>query len=261
MATRSEDFDLLSTLVVQLHPAVQEGLRRLHEQTVPLPEWIASQGRPAWGLLTFMLCGFLGLLLARRASLVLCAASAVGYFLLFDHSMSSHFFRIYLVVFPAFFLALAVSVNRLRESLPRWGGRIAAALAVLMLLAGARQLEPGPMVPLEAVTPPENLLRADSYAVNSGFYHPESLIYRFPDKRFIGLPLLPEQYDEFRRARGEDPEVLWQPFSVQDELKAAIERDPRYRRAEAARNGHGRLYLVYSATPAPGRTQPDTPAQ
>ena len=46
----------------QMHPAVQEGLRRLHELIVPWPEWIRDPTGIRWGLILlfmFLKAGFI----------------------------------------------------------------------------------------------------------------------------------------------------------------------------------------------------------
>jgi len=220
LATRSADFNLLSTLVPQMHPALAEGLRRLHEQIIPQPEWIYGPKGIAWGLLLFVTCGVFGMLASRRWPLLLAGGSALFYFLVLDRSLSSNFFRIYLVVFPVFCFGIAETAHRL------WGhGRrrwIGLALVGLTLMGGAPLLRPAPMLPLEAVTPPPGFLDGDHYLVNSAFYHPESLIFRHPDKKFIGLPIYPDQLDEFLAHYPSYDRVLWHDISVQDEVREAL---------------------------------------
>lgn len=255
LATRSADFTPLSTLVVQLHPAVSEALRRLHEQVVPAPEWFRGPDGMAWGLLLFMLCGALCLLASRRASLILAGAATLGYFLLFDRSMSSNFFRIYLVLFPAFFLGAAIALGRLSASgrrPGRWAGR---ALVALMLLGGAGLLRPPTGLELGLVTPPAELLEERAYMVNSGFYHPESLIYGHPGKSFIGLPLDPEQFDEFRALYPAYRHVLWHGFSVQDGLARHLRESGSWPAVRAGSNERGRRYVVLGYRDHGGETE------
>jgi len=245
LATRSADFNPLSALVVQLHPAVQEGLRRLHEQVVPWPEWILDPGGVAWGLLVFVLCGTGAVIVCRRWHVVLAGGSGLFYFLVLDGSLSSNFFRIYLVLFPSFFVALALLAERLWRARLVRGRWLAAALVAVALLSGAGRLRPPRILPLEAVTPPEELLTEDAYLVNSGVYHPESLIYRFPQKSFIGLPLTPDRLEAFLEQFPRYRTVLWHELSVQDGLKELFENDDRYRRLDSAWNGHGHSYRTF----------------
>lgn len=243
LATRSADFDLLSTLVVQMHPSVREGLRRLHEQIIPRPEWIFDpHGGIAWGLVAFVLCGVAGILTSRRLPLILAASTAFLYFLAFDRSLSSNFFRIYLVVFPAFFLGIALATDELWK---RGRRALALALPLLALATGSRLLVPAPSLEIGKLTPPAELLSEPRYLVNSGFYHPESLIYRFEGIEFLGLPLDPAQLDEFLAAYPAYRTVLWhQDFEVQGGVREQLMRGGRVADVREARNPAGRLYQV-----------------
>lgn len=246
LATRSSEFNLLSTLVIQMHPAVQEGLRRLHEMIAPDPEWLRdANGMPAWGPMLFMACGIACLLLAsRRLDLLLAGTSTLLYFLFADRSLSSNFFRIYLGLFPVFFAAVAHVGGRLGRW-PRPGAALLPwGLVLLVVSSGAAFLKPPVMYPLEMVTAPPELLTEDAYMVNSSFYQPESLIYRYREKRFIGMPLYPEQFEDFRLHYPAYRSVLWHDFSVQDDLAHHLEESGAYRVARAGRNEHGRRYVV-----------------
>lgn len=240
LATRSTDFNVLSTLVPQMHPAISEALRRVHEQIVPDAQWIRGPDGVAWGLLLFVACGLGGLLASRRWPLILAGGSAFFYFLVLDRSLSSHFFRIYLVVFPVFFFGIALTAQRLWERRSRrW---IALALVVAPLLGGASMLRPAPMVPLEAVTPPPGFLDGDRYLVDSAFFHPASLIYRHPEKSFIGLPFYEDQLDAFLEAYPAYERVLWHDRSIQTEVDQELTRRADLRRIREATNEHGVRY-------------------
>jgi len=237
LATRTADYNLLSTLVVQMHPAVREGLRRLHEIVVPLPEWIRNTEGLRWELMLFMGGAVLCVLLARRWWLIGAATLTLVYYLLFDASLSSNFFRIYLGLFPVLFCGIALAAARLRH-------RVATALVLaLAVLCGLPYLRAPRSAPLEMVTPKPQLLAAEAYLVNSGFYHPESLMYRFPRKRFAGLPLYPEQLDAFFEEHPTFRSILWHDFSVQDDVALELERRG-YRLTETGRNAFGRSYAV-----------------
>jgi hypothetical protein len=121
-----------------------------------------------------------------------------------------------------------------------------------VLASGADMLRPPPMLPLEAVTPPPDLLTEDAYMVNGTFYHPESLIYRFPEKRFIGMPLDPAEFGDFRRAFPGYRTVLWHDFSVQEPLRIHLLNNEGYRIAAARANAFGRRYAVLAPPPARG---------
>jgi hypothetical protein len=81
--------------------------------------------------------------------------------------------------------------------------------------------------------------------VNSGFYHPESLAYRYPDKKFIGMPLDPGEFDDFARHYPDYSTILWHKrFSVQNDLLRYLTESGRYRIAETVRNDAGAVYLL-----------------
>jgi hypothetical protein len=244
LATRTADFGPLSTLVCQMHPAVREGLRRLHELVVPWPEWIRGPGGISWGLLLLMVCSLACLLLCRRWHLLLTGLLALAYLLLLDRSMSSNFFRIYLPLLPVFFLAVALCAGRLWRLKSPTAPWLGWTLVGLVILAGAGMLLPPPPMPIEMVTPPPELLEGDFYMVNSSFYHPESLIYRYPGKRFIGMPLEAAEFPEFRRLYPEYEQILWHDFSVQEGLARYLRQESGYRVERQGPNAFGRLYVV-----------------
>lgn len=245
LATPRSEFGFLSTLVIQLHPAVQEGLRRLHVQIVPLPEWFRDPSGTRWDSMLFLACGVVALLASRRLGSLVAGGAALIYFLAFDATLSAHFFRIYLVVFPPFFLAAGALAGDWVVTRRPLRGVAAVVLVGGMLAGGARELSPPPTIPLELVTPPAELLADGAYLVNSGFYHPESLIYRFPDKRFVGMPLDAHAFDEFRRSFPAYREVLWHDFSVQPELETLLRASGRYHEGGAAVNEFGRRYTMW----------------
>lgn len=261
LATRTADFNPVSTLVLQLHPAIREGLKRLHEQIVPFPEWVSGPAGIAWGPLLFMLLGTVCLVASRRWHLVLAGFSTLGYFLLLDGSKSSNFFRIWLGLFPVFFAAIAAVATRVAgvvgpaRRVASWG------LVALALAAGASGLEPLEMYPIGLVTPPPALLENGEYMVNSSFYHPESVMWRYPDKRFIGMPLDPSQFEDFRRRYAGYRCVLWHDFSVQDDLLAYLLGPGGYEVSRAEANEYGRRYAVLcpKGAGASGTSTPSPP--
>ncbi len=239
LATRSEDYSLLSTLVVQMQDSAQEAIRRFCERLLPGPEWLAH-----WELVLFVVCAGMFLVLSRRLSLILTGSLTVVYFLSMDRSLISNFFRINLALFPVLFMGIAVVVGSLhrrgwKPALAGWG------MVALALFAGAGHLTPKLMYPLEDVTPPPELLSEKAYMVTSGFYQPESLIYRFPDKRFVGMPLDPEDFEDFRSHYSDYEYILWHGFGVQDELGRYLVESGKYEIVRAAENMYGRTYVVF----------------
>ncbi len=234
LATRSGDFTPLSTLIVQLHPAVSEGLRRLHEIVVPSPEWTRS-----WWLVAFVVLGVGCALIARRLWIALTVAGTLVYFLALDSGMSSNYFRIYLVLFPAFAYAVAVIGDRIA----RWRAA-GTVLAVAFVLAGAPMFRPPAAVPDEMTAPPAGMLENELYLVNSGFFHPECLIRQFPDSRFLGLPIDGEQLEEFLAAYPQARRILWHGFSIQDGVREALIARPGTVQLRSGLNGFDRRYTV-----------------
>jgi hypothetical protein len=100
------------------------------------------------------------------------------------------------------------------------------------------------MYPIEAVTPPPELLAEDAYLVNSGFYHPEAAAWRYPDKRFVGLPLNPGEVDGFLRAFPGYRAVLWHTGGVQDEVARHLVETKGYAVVREATNSAGLGYAV-----------------
>jgi hypothetical protein len=236
LATRAADFDVLSTLILQLHPDISEGLRRLHEIVVPLPQWARS-----WSLVVFMMLGTASVAVARRAWLALTVMATLIYFLFFDTTMTSNHFRVYVVLFPVFAYAVALAADRLRRN--RWLGLL---LAAAFVLAGATSFKPPQMVPVDMTAPPEGMIGNQTYLVNSGFYHPEALVRRFPESRFLGLPIQADQVEAFLSVYPSVETVLWHGFSIQDEVKSAL---LARKGTSLIKSGHNRFdypYEVYA---------------
>jgi hypothetical protein len=248
LATRTADFNAVSTLVLQLHPAIREGLRRLHEQIMPLPEWISGPAGIAWGPLVFMLLGTVCLAASRRWYLMLAGFPTIGYFLLLDASKSSNFFRIWLGLFPVFFAAIAAVGSRIGWNAGPARRLASWVLVAVVLTSGAAQLRPIEMYPLEMVTPPPDLLTDGAYMVNSSFYHPESVMWRYPGIRLIGMPIDPSQFEDFRRQFPDYRCVLWHDFSVQDDLLKYLLGPGRYTVIRTEANAYGRRYAVLCPT-------------
>lgn len=247
LAARSADFNALSTLVIQLHPAVREGLSRLHAKLVPVPLWFRGPDGIAWGPLLFLLLAAGCLLANRRRELALAGFTAAGAFLFLDRSFSANFFRVWLGVFPVLIAAVALAADRIRSrggGGSRVPGLVAGGLVALVIACGTGELLPQAMYPIEAVTPRPELLTEGAYLVNSGFYHPESLAWRFPDKRFVGLPLDPSELDGFLRAFPGYRAVLWHTGGVQDEVARQLIEGRKYAVVRRDVNAAGLGYAV-----------------
>ena len=247
LATRSADFDALSTLVIQMHPAVREGLGSLHARLAPVPLWFRGPDGISWGPLLFLLLSAVCLIASRRRELALAGFSSAGAFLFLDRSLSANYFRVWLGAFPVYIAAVAIVADRLR-SLDSGRSRIpaiaAGGIAAIVVVCGIGELLPQAMYPIEAVTPPPELLAEEAYLVNSGFYHPESAAWRYPGKRFVGLPLHPEELGEFLRAFPGYRAVLWHDGGVQDAVARALVENEGYAAVRTAANEAGLGYTV-----------------
>ena len=232
---------------------MREGLRRLHAQLVPVPLWFRGPDGISWGPLLFLLLSAGCLVASRRRELALAGFTAAGAFLFLDRSFSANFFRVWLGVFPVLIAAVAIAADRLRS---RGGGRsrvpalVAGGLVALVVACGVGELLPQAMYPIEAVTPPPGLLAEDAYLVNSGFYHPEAAAWRYPDKRFVGLPLDPARGRRLparlpRVPRG--PVAYWRRAGRCGPLSG---RDQGYAVARRAANTAGLGYAVLMPRPA-----------
>jgi len=244
LATPSDGYDWISTLAVQLHPSVAAATRALYASTHARPEWLFLDGRLRVEMLLALALAVACVAASRRIGLALAALASLVYFVLLDATYSARFFRIWLGLFPVLFAGIALAAARLARA--GAAGRLgAAALVLVPLAAGAPEFRPRPPEPLEAVTPPPELLTASHYLVSSGFYHPESLIYRHPERRFLGMPLEPERFDEFHALYPEYRAILWHGYNVQRELLEHLRDSGRWRVARRARNSAGNTYRVW----------------
>jgi hypothetical protein len=248
VATRSADYNPVSTLIPQLHPTVVRATRELYGRTAATPLDVSRQGRTAWNTIIFLSLGVCCVLATRRVTLVLAALAPLAYFTIFGNAGGTNFFRHYLATFPPLFVGIAVVCGRIRQSARRTGGIASFVWPSLLLgalLTGIPYLRPAAPPALEAVTPPPEMLTKERYLVNSGFYHPESLVYRHPDRRFIGMPLDPSEFEEFQRLYPEYTTILWHvQFSVQEDLLRHLTSSGTYRIVDDAPNAAGLRYLV-----------------
>jgi hypothetical protein len=253
LATRATDFNVLSTLVIQVHPAVRAGLSRLHAQLAPVPLWFRGPDGISWGPLLFLIAAACCLVASRRREIAFAGFTAAVAFLFLDRSFSANFYRIWLGAFPVFIAAVAITAERLRSV---GGGRsrvpslLAGGLVALVIACGVGELLPQAMYPLEAVTPPPELLQEHAYLVNSGFYHPEALAWRYPDKRFVGLPLAAAEVDAFLLAFPRYRAVLWHTGGVQDDVARYLLENKGYVVVREASNAAGLGYAVLMPRPA-----------
>lgn len=240
MATRSDSYTLASTLAPQLHPEIAAATREIYLQVAPQPFDYGSRGAAvaiANGL--FVLLGTACVLVTRRWWLVAATVAPIGYFLLFDSTLSTNFYRHYLAVFPALFIGVAVVSARLAST----AGRAGVILGLILL--GVPYLRPSDMPTLAMMTPPPAALTGDRYMVNSGLFHPENLMQRYPGKSFIGLPYQPADFDAFAQQYPSYTRILWRrEFSIQDRVMVGLLESGRYRVTGQATSDAGLTYLI-----------------
>jgi len=248
LATRGTDYNLFSTLVPQLQPAVAAATRSLYGQVASLPFDFFSRGPAAWGNVVFLALGAGCVLASGRPWLIAATLAPLAWFGLFDTTLSTNFFRHYLAVFPPLFVGIAVFCGRMQSAVGERGGIARHSwplLVLVVVMAGLPYLQPLPMPALETMTPPPEVMTAEYYMVNSGIYHPENLIRRYPGKRFIGMPLDPSQFEEFSRHYPQYTTILWhRQFSVQDALYRYLTDSGRYRVTAGAASQSGLNYLI-----------------
>ena len=245
LATPASGYGWLSTLLPQLNPAVTESLRQLHSVIMPSPEWISFGGVIRWDTILFMAFGAIAVLASRRLFWIAGIVVGLTYILFLDRSLSANYFRISLGLFPIFFLSFGALADRVRAAKsPRFQWYYAGFVG-FALLSGARLFAPPPMPQLGRMLPPPEVLGEKAYMVNSGYYHPECLMARYPDKRFIGLPAKPEEFERFRSLYPEYRGIVWhEEFSVQDGLFRYLLDSGFYRVTSRWASDFGIHYMV-----------------
>ncbi len=228
LATRGDSYSFLSKLVPQLNADVVDAASSLFIEIFHSgPQWLYD-GRYRWEIIIFGLVSMLCLIGCRKISVILSGFSAIIYFLFIDDALSSHFFRIWFIVFPPIFIAVADVTTLYLKARPqrRW---VAVIAVILIGLTGIIDLRPREPVSTKAVTLPSGALTETHYLVNSGFYHPQAFMRRFPDKHFIGMPLHAADFEDFKKAFPKYRTQLWHKrFNVQDDLLAYLLASNRY---------------------------------
>jgi hypothetical protein len=245
LATQASGYGWLSTLLPQLEPVVRESLRQLHSTIMPLPEWLTQAGVIRWDTILFMAFGIIAVVASRRLFWIAGTLAGLAYILFLDRSLSANYFRIALGLFPIFFLSIGALADRARAAKsPRFRWYYASFVG-FALLSGARLFAPPAMPVLNRMVPPQEILVGKAYLVNSGFYHPECLMARYPDKRFIGLPAKPEEFERFLRLFPEYRAIVWhEEFSVQDALLRYLLDSGLYRVTARWASDYGIHYMV-----------------
>jgi hypothetical protein len=255
MATRSADYSLMATLAPQLQPEIAAATREIYLRVASLPFDYGSRGGPvaiANGL--FVLIATVCVLTTRRRWLIAATVTPMAYFLLLDSTLSTNFYRHYLAVFPSLFIGVAVVCARLarranqRSTMAVLGWP--AGLVLTLTLLGAPYLEPSAMPTLAMITPPPAALTEDRYMVNSGLFHPENLMQRYPGKAFIGMPYEPAAFEAFAKQYPSYTRILWRrEFSIQDRVMAGLLESGRYRIVGQATSEAGLAYRILERQP------------
>jgi hypothetical protein len=244
LATAREDYGLLSTVAVQLHPSVAAATRLLYRHTHALPEWLWADGRLRWELLAALVAMLAAVAASRRLELALAALASLVYFVALDATLSARFFRIWLGVFPVLLAGTALAAARLARR-GAAGRAAAAALVLAALAAGAPDLRPREAERLENATPPPELLAGSHYLVQSGYFHPESLLYRYPERHFVGMPLEPERFAAFAALYPEYRGIVWHGWNVQRDLLEALRASGRWHVARRGTSASGYAYRIW----------------
>jgi hypothetical protein len=250
VATRAGDYDLLSTLLPQLHPTIVAANAELYSHALARgPEWLFSgTGRLRIEMLALVGIGLACVLASRQRSAILAALTTVVFLGFCDRTRSSWFERNWFGLLPVLCMGLADVAGTLsRRGWRSRRGRAGVMLLTAFLALGAPSWKPGDFPPVEMLTPPPEFLPEDAYLVAGGFFQPEALVWRFPEKRFIGLPRDPELLNEVLRRFPTYRTMLWHPFGadyVQHALFEHLRTSPRFRFAESTVNPVNYRYLL-----------------
>ena len=248
MATRSADYNLVSTVAPQLHPAIAAATRELYLRAAALPYDFTSRGPAAAGNVVIVVLATMCVLATMRPWLIAATVTPMAYFLLFDATLSTNFYRHHLAVFPSMFIGVGVVCSRLAagtRGLPPMAVLGWPGLLLILILSGVSYWKPLAMPTLAMVTPTPDGLTDGHYMVYSGLYHPESLIHRYPEKKFIGMPYDPADFDAFAEHYADYRHILWRrEFSVQDRLMTGLIESGRYRVVGRAASESRMAYVI-----------------
>jgi len=250
LATPASSYGPVTTLAPQLHRSVVESNARLYEAAFEHgPEWLfTGSGRLRLELLALVALGLAGLVAGRCGFAGLAALVTMLAMGPLDATHSGWFERNWFGLLPL--LCLGVGAFAARWAHRGWrtgGGALAAGLLVLFVALGAPSFRQPEIWPIEAVTPPPDLLQERCYFVGGGFYHPQGVLWRYPDKRILGLPRDAAMLDELLERYPDCRAMLWHPFAaetVQRELFEFVRASPRFRAVANTVNEANYAYLV-----------------
>jgi hypothetical protein len=243
LAVPSDSFNVLSTLLLQSNTDINEALLMLHNKIMRFPEWFPSPNSVlSFGPFIAVTVMLIAVSLSRKPHLIAAAVLGFSYYLFLDRSHSGYFFRVFLGLFPVLLAGTAYFL----ETPAMRGKRIWYVISIvgLIFLGGSHYLFPRRSLPLDAVTPPQGLLENREYLVNSGFYQPESILFRYPGSRLIGMPLRAGEFDHFIRHYPQYTAIVWHDFSIQDGLRTYLLSSGGYSPCITAVNSWNRSYQV-----------------
>lgn len=245
MATHHSEYSFFSTLAVQILPTIAKANCMLYEAILPLPQWLYSGERIRFEIILFFIVSISCIFYARKFFLTVSVVFTVGYFLLVDKTLSSHFFRNWIGLFPLLFLGCAISISRLGKISFKLQSICGAMMVVGLLACGIPELTPERMIPIEVTIPPEKMLKSDYYMVNSGFYHPANLCYRYPSKHFIGMPFSAERFEDFQINYPSYRLLIWRKsYNIQQNLLDYIQSSCNYNEILCEPNLYGVDYCL-----------------
>jgi hypothetical protein len=197
-------------------------------------------------MLSFMLVSVACILATRRLWLIMTTMIWAAYFLFFDTTHSARFFRIWVVFIPLMIVAISGVISRLIGKVEGpWATVLPLCLVIFLAATGIPDLFNHNKILLQNVTPPAGMLTESRYLVNGGFYQPESLIYQYPQKQFIGMPIRPEDLADFLGYYPEYRHILWhQSFNVQEKLLEFAQESPDFKTIKQGENKGGYHYQV-----------------
>ena len=251
LATKTDSYNIISTFIPQLNKTVEVAISELHKSIFKYPEWFINERKIQFGTISFILLSLVSVVYTKRIYFYFAGILPFIYFTFFDNTLSGYFFRIYLPLFPIYFISIALSVNKLfnRSTNKKF---FIFAVSLMVFASGCPYLFPRDITVLKNLTPPDQFINKKYYMVNSGYFHPENLIYKYPDKKFIGMPLNYSDFDNFTKNFPKYKNILWHiEFSIQDNLLIWLIQSKKYKVIKYETNNAGLEYVLlepYTAT-------------
>lgn len=245
IAVDATSFNTLTSIFLQGNTTVSDALLALHAKIMRSPEWLPVPQSPAsYAPVVAVSTLVAATALSRQWHYLGAAAAGILYFGLLDRTHSGYFFRVFLGIIPV--LAAGVAHFMASNGAARTGPALRAIVLALVLIGGAQHLVPSRTLPIDAVLPPNELITAESMMMNGGFYQPESVIYRYPNVRIIGLPLRERDFERFKACYPGIDYILWHDFSIQDSVVSRALTSGEFHITRTGANSWHRQYAVLS---------------